>query len=249
MNNISFIVSNGLNTSYIDSLLMALFYVHTELNEVLIQDPCDVKFVYLQELINQNFIKKVKNNYSIDISIINEIRNYSIMCGWKNEGNITDLYPVIDYMIFLMDGIGFGFICEDKLKYIEIYINYNTDIKTLLNVWINKHINFDTFDEFEKSTMLIPIYFNRTIGTSYKIDIKEKIKFRHNKISWIIHSIICFTNTGGGNYYTILKSNDNWFLFSNEKIPSLIEIQIKDVEISNKIKQECVLVFYKKIIN
>lgn len=99
-----FAVANGINTSYIDSLLIALFYKESYLQQMLFQQTENEYFSYLQDLIYINFIDNVRNSKSVDSFQINEIRNYSYMCGWKNTTNIIDLYDVIDYFSFIMDG-------------------------------------------------------------------------------------------------------------------------------------------------
>jgi hypothetical protein len=51
----TFVVADGLNTSYIDSILMSLFYKSSHLEEMLIQQPDNAEFIYLQEMISNNF--------------------------------------------------------------------------------------------------------------------------------------------------------------------------------------------------
>lgn len=269
----TFVVANGLNTSYIDSLLAALFYKSSHLRAILNQYPDQSKFLYLQELINNNFIDNINHGYSIDESIINEIRNYSIVCGWKDNGNITDLYPVTDYMKFLMQGIGFGQIDFEivefdemetekirtlTMNYIDVKVSENTDVKLLLEKWYNFYVEKETekmtilCNRFKEIPTMIPIYFNRECGSSFQVDIKKKIKFKKNNdcsqntTSWIIHALICFSNSGGGNYYSVINTEiDQWFIFSNDKIPSLIKIKISDPVYSDKIKRECVMAIYR----
>ena len=274
--NTTFIVEDGFNTSYIDSILMALFYRTSHLQEILIQLPKKSKFVYLQDIINNNFIEQVRRNVSVDITIINEIRNYSFICGWKENLNITELYNVVDYLDFLIEGFDIGEIkCElleisknlqENIKsfytnYIEIKVTDDNDIKTLLNKCID--INFNkknnstlTYYHFSELPLFVPIYLNRYDDNNqinnYKIDIKKKIRFNNNNnklqsdASWIIHAIVCFSNSGNRHYYTIISTLDNkWCIFSNNKIPSLMKIDITDTVIANKIKQECVLILYR----
>jgi hypothetical protein len=243
------------------------------LRAILSQFPDQSKFLYLQELINNNFIDNINHGYSIDSSIINEIRNYSIVCGWKEGGNITDLYSVADYMKFLMHGIGFGqidfeFVEFDKMEnekirtlsmnYIDVPISENTDVKLLLEKWYDDHVKKPTEEltilcnRFKEIPIMIPIYFNRDQSSSFQVDIKKKIKFKKNNdctqntASWIIHALICFSNSGGGNYYSVLNIDvDQWYIFSNDKLPSFIKIKISDPNFSNKIKQECVMAIYR----
>jgi hypothetical protein len=250
---------------------------------MLTQEPNNNKFVYLQELINNNFVDQIKRNFSVDGSITNEIRNYSFICGWKNGGNITDLYNVADYLKFLMKGIGFGGINIELLEHdekdlqepcfkdiditktlefqvIELNVTEDSNIKNLLDKWIDKNIkkNKTSLISFKlmELPMIIPIRINRTNENSnnltFCVDIMEKIRFKNhtnknqNKTSWIIHSVICFSNSGGGNYYSIVQGNDNqWYLFSNDKMPSFFKINILEKDISEKIKQECVLILYR----
>jgi hypothetical protein len=278
----TFVIADGLNTSYIDSLLMGLFYRTTHLQEMLSKSPEKSKFAYLQDLMN-NVIDQTRRNFSVDSSYINEIRNYSFICGWKDNLSLTELYNVVDYLDFIMKGFDFeGINCEVielsknsqdemakslKLNYIEVNVNTsnkdNIDIKTLLEDWINSNLieknkNSLTYYHFKELPMLIPIYVNRldenkqSVNTS--VDIKKRIRFYKNNdktqlsMEWIIHSIICFSSSGNGRYYTIINvDNDDWqwYLFSNDKLPSLVKINISDSDISNKIKQECVLVLYR----
>ena len=159
------VVANGYNTSYIDSLLIALFYRTSHLKSLLTQYPEKSKFIYLQELINSNFLKNIRSGYCVDVSIINEIRNYSIICGWKENENITKLHNVVDYMKFLMQGLGFGQIDfefvefdqtenqteNEKVKilsmnYIDVPIFENTNTKLLLDSWCEININKSELD-------------------------------------------------------------------------------------------------------
>jgi len=267
-----FIIEDGYNTSYIDTTVMALFYRPTHLTELLFQLPEKTKFVYLQSIINTHIIEQTRRNSSVDASLINEIRNYSFVCGWKEGCNVTELYNAIEYLEFLVKGFDFcGIKCdlmefskkthEDiqsiKINYITVQVTENNNIKTLLERWTNdnlkKSVSGTSSYHFTEIPMLIPIYLNRYIDgnqiNNYKIDIKKKIRFNNkgqHDISWVIHSIICFSNTGNGHYYCIINMDNNeWFLFNDNKIPSLVKISITDDDIANKIKQECVVVLYR----
>lgn len=252
----AFYVEDGYNTSYIDSLLIALFYKPTHLYELLTDIPENIKFSYLQDMISHNLVEQVRKNYSINASIINEIRNYSLMCGWKSGSSITDLYNVTDYLDFLLTGFSCNIINIETLSY-NIKLNYLTfnakndsNIKILLDNWISENINKQTYHFVELPT-LIPINIKRE-NENCKIDIKKRIQFDKNNnksqssASWVIHSILCYSRVGIGRYYSVIYTTyDNWYLFSNEKLPSMQKIDIKDQNISEKIKQECVLMLYR----
>jgi hypothetical protein len=265
----TFIIEDGYNTSYIDTTIMALFYKPTHLTDLLIQLPEKSKFAYLQDIISTNVIDQVRRNFSVDASLINEIRNYSFICGWKEGCSITELYNAIEYLEFLIKGFDFfGIKCDlidlskktqeyvhfIKTNYITLLITENSNIKLLLEKWTNSLLKKNTMSyHFTEIPIIIPIYLNRYDDTNqinnYKIDIKKKIRFNNkgqNDISWVIHSIICFSNTGKGHYYCIINMDNNvWCLFNNSKIPSVIKIDITDEDIANKIKQECVIVLYR----
>lgn len=270
----TFIVQNGLNTSYLDSTLVALFYKSSHIDQMLSQEPEDVRFIYLQELILSNFINPIKRNFSINSDVVNEIRNTSVICGWKHQGNTIDLYNVLDYYKFLVNGLGCGNINFELIEFngkkneiiksisvycLEIDIFEHNTIKNLINDWITKNITthneeFSIYYQFREIPMIIPIYLNRKNKNGdtvlCQVDIMKKIRFKKKNIKyqnmfWTIHSVICFSNSGGGNYYTITNTNNNWYMFSNDRIPSLLKINMDDKFISEKIKKESVLIFYR----
>jgi ubiquitin C-terminal hydrolase len=91
--------------------------------------------------------------------------------------------------------------------------------------------------------------YNKRIVT--KIDIQKKIKLHniHDEegLKWTIHSIICHTGETpkNGHYYAVIFGSDNkWFIFDDQEIPSLNEVNIKNVDIMNQIKRECVFLIY-----
>jgi hypothetical protein len=272
-NNNIFVVENGINTSYIDSLLIALFYKQSYMQEILFQQTENDFFIYLQDLIYNNFVCQFRNGFSIGSGAINEIRNYSYLCGWKNGFNILDLYNVVDYFSFLMSGLIKNLINIEimivhpikntqtinnmNMNYIELKITENSDVKTLLKDWENIFFieKKNTYYNFKEIPIIIPIYLNRYTTSDInfsKIDIKNKIKFYKNNdnkqinFHWNIHSIICFSNSGAGSYYSLFNIDNNiWYLFNNMNIPALSKIDISENDISTKIMQECVLLFYK----
>jgi hypothetical protein len=253
----SFCVEDGYNTSYIDSVLIALFYKPTHLHELLTQLPEKVMFSYLQELIFSNFVEQVRKNYSINSGLMNEIRNYSVVCGWKNGHPLSELYNVSEYLDFLLTGFNSFPIKIETLSsqsiltnYITLNVHEDSNIKSLLDEWINTTTSKQPYI-FEDLPPLVPIYINRNVD-GYKIDIKKRIQFHknnnksQNNASWIIQSIICYSRVGKGHYYTILYTTyGDWYLFDNNKLPSLLKIDIYDSDIAEKIKQECVLILYR----
>jgi hypothetical protein len=274
---ITFKVDDGLNTSYIDSLLVALFYKSSIIQNMLINIPENSAFLYLQDQIQRDFVDQIRQNYSISSSLINEIRNYSIICGWKNGfGNIVELFNVSDFYIFLATGFGMGLLnfeitpeinnnLNNINNYQNILIKFSTNqpssIKILLDEWINNNLLKINNNKqptqcyhFKEIPLIITFNIDRSNETKYvSIDIMKKIQFcknnneHQNNLSWVIHSIVCLENSRKSSYYSIIKYDENnWYLFDNNKIPSLNKIDIKnDLVLQNKIKNESVLIIYK----
>lgn len=159
-----FIVENGFNTCYIDSLLMALFYKpSTYLDSLLHTDPKNLNCIYLQEIIKYKFVDQVRKNISIMSDIINEIRLYAHECGWlvgrSNEyDELFEQQDVNEFYAFLLNAINVPLIEVQRQTICETNDNYNdmgeiesipfinltvpddtdeTSIKELLNNWMN----------------------------------------------------------------------------------------------------------------
>ena len=162
-----FVVENGFNTCYIDSLLMALFYKpSTYLDSLLHADPKDLNCIYLQEIIKNKFVDFVRKNNSVMADVINEIRIYAHECGWlagvPNEyDELFEQQDVNEFYSFLLDVINVPLIeiqrhtiCEafenksdtselEFIPFINLIVPDNNDqctIKELLNEWMNHNM-------------------------------------------------------------------------------------------------------------
>ena len=83
------IIEDGYNTSYIISVICALFnnnYIYT--NKLLNNNNIDYKYIYLQELIKENIVNKIKNNKYIFSYYINEIKNYLFYINFQSFQHI-----------------------------------------------------------------------------------------------------------------------------------------------------------------
>lgn len=252
-------VENGYNTCYIDSLLVGLFYTPSIIyNKLLDNDPDDNNFMYLQEIIKNNFIDTLRKNMSITADIINEIRNYSFIYGYPKE--LLKQQNIIEYFTFITNNMNMFAISQGK-PYISINLDQNmcdTDIKTLLNI-NNIYIDNNNIH----NVYMVPIYINRFMYTkrlTTKIDIKRKIKLGDANQRWYIHCIICHVGDNiyndceltcnteyntNGHYYTILSSGSKWIMFDDMHIPSFKEINMSDKVTIDKIKRECIFIIYK----
>jgi hypothetical protein len=211
------------------------------------------------------FVYRMRHRYTIDTQIINEIRNYLTICGWKNDNDMTNLFEVQDLYEFIMNQFSqkkISFIINDGLdsneihktidvNYIGLKINKNSSIKTLLNDWINTNIGDNKY-ELKQIPNFIPVFLDRNIFSSqidnHVVDIEEGIQFELNNLNeeqqntvWKIHSIVCFSK---GRYYSIVRDEHSWYIYNNSKLPSLMNIDLKDKDIAYKIQKECVFILY-----
>lgn len=196
------IIENGYKTSYIDSLLIALFYKNSIIYDVLDNEPIIPEVYYLQELIKFKFVNQVRKGYSIFSQSINEIRNYSIICGWKTIDSIDEQQSCIDYYNFLFDlfkinPIEFELFEFDnntfnnisnkiKLPYITLDLNRDNDIRNLFINWINTNIimkNSSTIQSYKLNNIpnFLIFYIDRFLKSetknSFNLDIMKNIKF------------------------------------------------------------------------
>ncbi len=169
------VVENGFNTCYIDSLLMGLFYTPSVIfNNMLENDPTNPDFLYLQEMIKTNFIEQVRKDISISSDIVNEIRNYSFINGWKiNEPHeLSEQQDITEYYTFLSENLNNQLIHIErytitegieskndvgeieKIPFITLSTNefeYETNIKNLLKIWLNDNPIDITRDTIENN--------------------------------------------------------------------------------------------------
>ncbi|ARF09166.1 ubiquitin carboxyl-terminal hydrolase [Catovirus CTV1] len=155
------IVENGYNTCYIDSLLIGLFYVPSNIyNNMLENDPINKDFLYLQEIIKCNFIEPIRKGISVSGEIVNEIRNYSFINGWKiNEPHeLTEQQDITEYYNFLLENLSNqliyinrttiteGITTKDdegileKIPFITVTVKEHEcemAVKALINNWLN----------------------------------------------------------------------------------------------------------------
>ena len=82
---INFIVEDGYNTSYMDSVFVALFYKTSYPQNILAEQVDDMNILYLQDLIYYYFVKNMRLNYTINSQIMNEIRNWMVICRNRNS--------------------------------------------------------------------------------------------------------------------------------------------------------------------
>jgi uncharacterized UBP type Zn finger protein len=268
-----FVVENGLNTCYIDALLMALFYKpSTYLDTILNTEPKNLDYIYLQELIRNKFVENVRKNNSVMADTMNEIRNYANMCGWLENcpNEFFQQQEVKEFYSFLLNitNVPLIEIHPEPIPFINLPIPDNvkeTSVKALLNNWMNNNVT-DRVDGVCK-IVNVPTFValslnrfsnvNKRIGTP--VDIQRKIKLHHvtdradDGLKWSIHSIICYKGetTKNGHYYSVLHDRhdkrdtvNKWIIFDDTAVPCVGDIDIKNAEITGTIKKECVMIIY-----
>lgn len=249
-NNYSFIVENDFGISYIDTLLIALFYKpSTYLENMLYTEPKNIIGVYLQEIIKNNFVDKVRKKISVLSDTILEILLCSINLNWVNYGTMFNQQPINDFYVFLVNTFNCPQpdLANNKFPVIKFNIPYSDEIsiKDLCS----------TLDPISNTPTFIGFYFDRLIEDNKidtKIDIQKKIKLDHkqghpnNYSVWKIHSIICHTgNTySDGHYYSLIFYDNKWLLYNNKVTPCIKECNIKDDIVSTEIKQNIIMAFY-----
>ncbi len=100
-----FRVPNIGNTCYISSLLFGLFY-NPEGNEYMLnRDISDVNAIYLQEIINQHFVQRIRRSITVPEEVMEQIRYYCRELGWKTipEEEIFAQQDVNEFYMFLLE--------------------------------------------------------------------------------------------------------------------------------------------------
>lgn len=256
------IVENN-NTSYIDSLLVGLFYSGSVIYSKLLEsNQKDDRFGYLQEKIKYNFIEKLKKNISVSFENINNIRNYlvfytnmkitkqydskesELLC----ECDVSCLYDFLVRNLSDCPIIDFPNISNERKQIYTININLDnfknsiTSINDLISDW-KKENNIIRISN-------IPFVIGIKIDRSKKsplIDISEKIRLNNKSddlgnIKWTIHSVICMSKM---HYYTLFINVYKWYIFDNNNIPCIKEVNMSDTSLIKKIKSESVFIIYQ----
>ncbi len=243
----SIIIENGHNTSYITSVLVSLFYNYTYLEESLLNRYTNnPKFIYLQELIKTDMVDKFRSNKSVFAKEINKIRYVSHLLGWKNKSDLFEEHSAKDYLCFILHNLdGVSYSKNIELAYYDVNAVDNSSVKKELELKIEKIFKGNI--KLTKIFPLLVVHVNRDIDNG-KLEIEKKIKINYMlgedtiDIKWIFHSAIC---SNGKFYYSILNNNKRWYIFSNNYLPSFIQIDMSCPKVIDRIKSEVVVVMYR----
>lgn len=126
------VVENGLNTCYLDSLFVGMFYKPSIMDSILEKDPKDTSAIFLQELIKMKFVEPLRRHYSINESVMNEIRNYAVVCGWcKGDDYVDEQQDVSEFYIFLINALSVQYIEFEKIA-VDEDLKENSSMKEKL---------------------------------------------------------------------------------------------------------------------
>lgn len=267
--NFSFIIEPIKKADYFNSLIMSLFFIPSQIEHLILNsEPKAPMIIYLQELIKTKYIDIVRNQLSLNVENISEIMTFFNYCGWKNNTldifehqkinlfyefivKIFNVSPIeiididinldIDNEYYLEDVSGINKI--KKIPYLHFKVNKpSTDIKSLYEEWKSNNQKIINIPK------MVSIYIDRTEKQS--VDIQERIRLiynmgAYNTIKWEVQSIICF-NEEKQEYYAIIREySDKWLFFSENCVPCLSRLDIKNKEIAEIIKIECVFIIYQ----
>lgn len=264
------ILEKGINTDYIYSLLISLFYADSEsikkifeLYFVNITDENMIfETIYIQEFIKTRIINPLKRGYSIKKNNINILRMFLYHIGFLNNADVLDKPDISNFYSYLISNI-FNYtinfeivnakdnvITNYKLDYININIKDEKkiiDLSSEINKWIGKNIiKPNYYYKFKDIPMIIPIKINHK---NCFINIMNGFKFDSNSdniqksIIFEIHSLIC--KDDDNNYYSIIKHNKEWIGFSDNRTPSNFVVDMKNIEQVKNIMYDICFVFYK----
>lgn len=240
-----FTIEDKLNISYISISLMVLFYEKSMIERMLIieNNNQNLNGLYLQKLINHNFIQNIRNNLSISYNLLNEIRICAMTLGWKNEQNITECFKFsepIEFINFLFDLINF--------IPIEISFNHQTIKKNIINVTCKNDVQ-TSYNDWSKQNIInnIPscVIFELKNVTE-KFNINKKIylfpkEHQYSNLRWSFNSL--FYKIKNNDYKTIIFKNNNLFSFTPNTFPCVKRIDNLNL---NNLHNTTVYILYHK---
>jgi uncharacterized UBP type Zn finger protein len=173
-----FTVENGINTCYIDAVLMGLFYTPSSIYYTMLNcDPVKDIFLYFQETIKYNFIEIIRKNKSITADTINGMRNYLFYyADWlnNNENELLEQQDINEFYTYLINNLSNQHIeiirttitegietkndtgIKEKIPFITLNIPDTVDeicVKKLINKWLTNNpvtVKRETIEEGKK---------------------------------------------------------------------------------------------------
>jgi len=219
----SFVVEDGYNTTYISTLLTALFHKPSIIDRVLLLDNNSHKLagILLQRTIEKYYVTSFRYGTSITSKALNQIRNCACISGWKNTNNIDDMcneynpIELYEFIASLIEVIPIDL--SNKKTFVIDLPNIKNTVQESFNLW-----------QVNNTIINIPqvVIFNIKQPTQV-FNINKKIRLfqkehDYHRIKWKFHAIICCQNEI---YKTIITIDHNLFMFSPNTYPCLSKIE------------------------
>jgi hypothetical protein len=156
---VNIIVENGYNTSYISTLLIALFFNNTYLEDLILSRYLNnQKNIYLQEIIKLEIIDKIKHNNSILSDSINKIRMVSHLLGWQKTDSMFNNHNILEYYQFLLHKCEALTYCTRSIKSNKLSSSeIGNTIHSITHINITPNLNTSIINEFHSN---INMYFH-----------------------------------------------------------------------------------------
>jgi hypothetical protein len=252
------VIEDGFHTSYISSLLIALFYKKSMIERSFILENNDLlkKGLYLQQIIFKNFIEPIRNNVCISSKMLNEIRLCSIAFGWKLDKSFDkmfDNFDILEYMNFLIElcqihpihyiNNGCDMNCSisvnDDINYFPqsvIELQQNQTIQLSYNLWAVRYriVNVPNFVVFKINNLSSEFSINK------KIKLFDDTHQFHN-VLWVFHSLIYEIDKY--DYHVIVNNDKNMVMYQNNSYPNIHEFNEKCIQ---NLKNKSIIIFYAK---
>lgn len=129
--NLMFLVENGGNTCYIDSLFMALFYTESHIDAILSKPPKQDSYTYLQEFIKSCFVDRVRSCQNVTMETVHELRYILMNCGWLDADELFFQQDVNEFFTFLVDKFNVTVIELEKQTFTDVDGKDNNTIEKM----------------------------------------------------------------------------------------------------------------------
>lgn len=243
-----FVIDDGYNTSYMSAIFVGLFCEKSIIEKIMLTNTyqCEGHTTYLQKLIKHKFVDSIRNNISVTSNVLNEIRNYAYLCGWKLSMPLLDLmdsYNPTDFLFFLLDIFKIPLIEIDNSPQHCITLDkLDSNLTKMYNIWTQYH-TIDNIPPF------LIFKIDRDIIGNAPVDYMTKIKLfksehLYGDIKWIFHCIIC--KASNNLYYCVIMINEILYVWYEKQCPNLFVLDLEDQNGITKIKTESICVIYKR---
>lgn len=248
------IVKSIKGMSYVNTVLVSLFYPETSITTVLNNNSNNSNAVttYLQEFIKHNFINKIKDGKSILEPTLLELQNILIKTGWEPDtSKISNISTFYEFLIKLFNG---PVICTNiNSDNVSSYINLYTPVNLNLN---QNKISVQQLLTQNKTVIVnspsfIALKLERT-SNPINITVQKKISIKCGNYFgtdinhyWIFHTAICLHEN---NFYSLTYDKESYVMFDELHTPSLYKVDMKNKTVATTVEKECVLLIYRFLI-